>query len=184
MVQVPDPQPGIFMVVGAAELTDATLEGWELVSVLYDDTATNVSTVSPRHVGPNDENTYPYDPAPEKYVVNTSQAVVERSPLFLLRQDTESAVAKIHDQLKEVHNQHMSATKQVDELTAETDRLTQMYRAEIEALQARTETQKKHIGELETGVRNSHKQIQSFTNDIEKLRKALGEIKIREILGE
>jgi hypothetical protein len=169
-----DEKHAVHVVVAEKEVHIRSQQGYVLVAVLYTDVAEmlcdseSTPVTDPGYTYPNRTN----------LITHTKHQIL-REPRFLMRLDWDSAlaekeklVASAHERANRVAEEHLAEKKRADALEKEKEKLV-------------TERDTAHKNYM-SSVKNYEEQRDGrrrLEGDIAKLRNAVGEIRMKEILG-
>jgi septal ring factor EnvC (AmiA/AmiB activator) len=169
---VTDPKPGIFKVVSAYELEGQTSLGWQFVERFSEGQATTLSEMTPV-AGVN--GSYPQ-------TMSGSRGAVVKHPLFLLWKSEESALVlkqgeidRLNKQVSEVKEQKDALDKNLKETTVKLANVEGRLIVEQDVI--------KNLRTKEASWTEASKQIEKLKTDFGKIWTAIGDFKMREILG-
>lgn len=153
------------------ELEHETAAGWKLREIVVMDEQEQGLGYSSQEILPG--NNYP------SYVSKTSPPVVVRRALFVLERDPESDLAMLHEQLLAANERARQAEATAKELEEERKRVQHKLVDVTEACaraQQMADRDQKSLGLLRTSN-------QKLEADIGKIRREVGEARVREILA-
>ena len=167
----------VTIVVGEDEVERRSREGYLLIDIVYvDDIDLMPETTS------DNENGYNGQYGTRTHTV--TKPMMARRPRFVMAQGRDNTIEQLHFSLKEAQTHAQTRILELSELARESEK-----KADVQAkYAARLVEDKKHldernatlIKELEAARATSRK----IELDIGKVRKAVGELRMKEILGE
>lgn len=171
----------VYTTCRSGELEAQTSAGWQLYAVLQETLTRMVSEFIPNPEWPHPHNEYDHNG--ELVAVPAGHALSQREahtkePLYLLRMDDSSALAKAHRAAREVgyerEQAEQAAEKAVEERNAATKKLAEVDAARIAAIQ----NANAQVQELER-LRQSSRRLEE---DLARCRRHFGEQGMREAL--
>jgi hypothetical protein len=171
MLKIESDLTGLLKVVGASAVESLTLEGWKLVFT-YQDTA----------LAPCQESE-PSPPQTGSSYFTPAVGVVRFRPhtvtMFIMQLDEQSALAQTHKELEIVKKAYESEARMLEQSREE----AKVQRSKVtEAKEAVSEYSRKNIS-LASQLDTARKSNQKLELDIAKIRTAVGELKLKEILA-
>lgn len=156
-------------VVNAHEVESLTLQGWRVTEVIQENFVESFN------------ESVPFCPAGSNYIQNgcgTKGFLVTKN-LFLMTKDGSTLIAEANDRVAAAEARgHDLATKLI-----EADKKTAEWKQEANNLLRGHETYVSENGDLKKRVHQLHQSNLKMENDIAKIRNAVGELKMKEILG-
>lgn len=155
------------------ELESHTMQGWRLIAVLQEQ---RVELAQRQEVNPhpNNGNNYQYNS-----IINLNAPQVVTRSVYLLGLDEHSSMSKVNNELHrcQAERSHV-ASKLID--------LNEKYKETERKLANLTKTHQQVCGDNDAMVRGRAEQaaaIRKYEGDIAKIRAAIGELKMKEIIG-
>jgi septal ring factor EnvC (AmiA/AmiB activator) len=158
----------VVKVVNAPEVEALTKEGWQLDDVLQE------SVVEPFN------ESVPFLPTGQTYTVNGSgtRGFLVTKNLFLLKKDGSTVMAEVYELLKQADQaKHDLANRLV-----EAEKKTAEAVKEVANVKRQVANSVAHGSSLAEQLTTAKKTNQKMENDIAKIRQAVGELKMKEIL--
>lgn len=162
---------GILKVVSASQLEEFSAQGWRVLEGFNEEQDHVFLGSEPKQV--EDGNSY-------CSTVDTRRSVVLSQRYYVLGRDETSVLADLNSKIA-------AANVQVKDLTAkakEQDDTLSQARREIDRLTNFVEARDLAAGRVAQERRGEQERMRKMEKDLGKLRAALGDLKMREILGE
>ena len=175
MVTMLRSEPGeVYETVEADQLRHMAYRGFSLVAVLYTDELKVAQDYESRPI-PDPNNSY------SNRTETTSKAVshVLQRPLFLMRQEAESALRDVSDELVDAKDK-LRESKSAAEKATEHAAAMEKDLAKVKSDNAHAESVRKII---DADNATERRRNQKLEGDIGKIRAAVGELRMKEILG-
>lgn len=171
-----DPPGTVYAAVEQDQLEGRSYRGFTLAAVIYEDQLVAVEGDESRP-DRRPQHGFIHDPPTVGHVA--PQAVVVRRARYLMRQDAESALAKLHLEL-EAANELRTAAYQRDR---ERERLDAEQEKETKKLRTELQTARDNYAAVVRSREADLTARRKLETDIGKLRGALGDLRMKEILG-
>jgi hypothetical protein len=165
---------GIVKTVHASKLEECTRQGWVVVDAFDEQNTEAVYGVEPR-VLPHGPNDYSHEAT-----VSTTHHHLVTSRYFVVRVDDASHLAGLNEQiagLKTTLDEKSVALTQAQEALRKTSR-------DLDTAQLDVTSLRSAAGRMAEDRQAEILKMRRMEDDLGKLRKALGELRVREILGE
>lgn len=169
---------GVFKVVDGYDLERSTERGWRLVEILRE---SDVSVGTDEELHPqfvnHDYGSGSYYGGDEKVRLDKAH-VVERSR-FLLRKDPDSAIAEVVDEMDEMESRVSGMER---ERKAALERVG-VVESQLGTLLRQVEEKNRQVERANTECAAARDQRLKIEADLAKVRQAVGELKMKEILA-
>jgi hypothetical protein len=157
-------------VVNAHEVEGLTMNGWRLDDVLQESSVECFNESTPLVV--------PGQSYPTTY--NGTKGFVVTKNLFVMKKDGSAIVAEAEEALAQTEK----ARKNFADRTIEAEKKTVEAQKEVATLKSELATSAAFARQLSTQLVTERDLKQKMENDIAKIRQAVGELKMKEILGQ
>jgi hypothetical protein len=165
---------GLVKTIHASKLEECSREGWVVVDTYDEQNTELVSGTEPREIphGPNDYS--------HEATVFTSRHYVVTAHYFVVRRDPESHLAELHEEIADLKTLFDEKNVALNQAQAALTKATQ----DLELAQIDVTSLRSDAGRVSNDRQAERIKMRKMEDDLGKLRKALGELRVREILGE
>lgn len=165
---------GVLKTVSSKELEGWTRDGWVVVGTIEEEILTAVMDTVPKPPPPPNSGVY-YNPLD---TISCSRGVVQKITMFVLKQDEQSALAIIQNQLKQAQSENFASQQLVKKVEADLKEVRTQQDASDKALQ----DSKKRSGDFESGLQTANTLLRKLQQERGFFEKALGVIGVQQIL--
>lgn len=166
---------GIIKTIRPSELAQHTTDGWSIIDVFDEDRVAESWGKLPRVV-PHTQPQYGVDDG----TVSTSTPHVVRERFFVVRQQPESELARMATELSNMRTERDDARR----TSADWKNLCDRQAKEVNELKLNFDREAQLTGTLKKERVRDVEKIRKMEGDLGKVRAAIGELRMREILGE